>query len=134
MPKGKIRYITNLLLCGFIPTVLLLSRLSLNEVLLIIAIYIALLPFYIMWDSQTTFHEKTRRTWVWKFNSETLLGPKLFGVPIEELMFMFLATAFPIGIWELFIDLHVPSTLQWGIAILLLITAPIFHSHVSKKG
>lgn len=134
MPQGRTRYILNLILCGFIPTLLLLSRLSWNEILLILAIYLALLPFYILWDSQTTLHAKTRHTWVWEFSSETLLGPKLFGVPVEELMFMFLATAFPIGLWKFFISLRTPPMIQWTAILILLVTAPLLHSYVAKKG
>lgn len=134
MPTGKTRYITNLVLCGLVPTVLLLARLSGKEVLLVIAIYIALLPFYVLWDSQATLHAKTRRTWIWEFSPETLLGPKLFGVPVEELLFMFIATAFPVGLWEFFLDLRVAPGVQWIAAFVFVVSAPIFYTYVAKKG
>ncbi len=54
-----------------------------------------------IWDTWATRHGWRDSFWLWTFNKKYLLGPRYFGIPIEEYGFFFFGATFTVTLWEL---------------------------------
>jgi lycopene cyclase domain-containing protein len=53
-----------------------------------------------LFDTWSTRHGRRDKFWLWDFNNKYMLGPRIFGVPIEEYLFMIFAGMFFALLWE----------------------------------
>lgn len=122
-PNHK-RYITSFLIVAIAPATLLLFLMkpSSRDLLVITGIVGFVLSFGMPWDFISTKGPKTKKTWFWEFNPNSVVGLYLFGVPIEESLFAVVFTFGSIAAWEFFKRFHLSST---GF-LLLVIAAVLF--------
>ena len=118
------RYITSFLLVAIAPAVLLLFLMkpSSRDLLVIVGIVVFVLSFGMPWDFTSTKGPKTKKTWFWEFNPDSVVGLRLFGVPVEESIFAVTFTFGSIAAWEFFKQLHLNN----GALLLLMVVAITF--------
>src|SRR5690349_3189451 len=132
---GKGRYIKHFILLVLIPDLFFLSLLTRTQVARICILFVVLLPFSFLWDIACTKRPKNNQ-WIWDFNSETTLGLRIKGVPVEEIILMFVGTSLPIAIWEALPQFHMSAPeglLIVSVAILYIaLICPIFSKYPKR--
>ena len=127
------RYVLSLTLLAFIPEVYFLSKMTAGGVAMSFAVAFFTLFYMMPADMGFTRGGKTNpRKWVWEFNSQSIVGIRLFSLPIEEYLFVFVWIPLPIAVWEYLKNLPLSAEYKIGISIASILAAVFLYPLLSK--
>lgn len=128
-----------LILVGFPALILMFFvRESLNLIALIIIILIVMIIGGIF-DIWATQQHKKDKFWIWQYNKKSIIGFKLFGLPIEDIALFFVLTPlFIITLWESITKLlinnkNLPILLIFIEVIMLTISYFLIYHHAKNS-
>jgi lycopene cyclase domain-containing protein len=132
---GKSRYIKHFVLLVLVPDLILLSLLTRTEIIRICFLFLALTPFSLLWDIACTKRVGNNK-WIWDFNSETTIGRRIKGVPVEELILMFVGASLPIAIWEVLPNFDISGwkglLIISGAILYIALICPVFSKYPKR--
>lgn len=123
MFKRKPYYFYSLLTIFIIPT-FIFGYLIIDEISIFAVLILAVICLIAgaLWDTWATKHGWKDKFWLWTFNEKYMLGPKIFGIPIEEYGFFFFGATFLVTLYEFILNIFENSSSQgWLIFIVIII-------------
>lgn len=132
MHLRRSRYIASFALGMIIPAIVLFLMLSPRQMVLTIAVALYFVVFGTIWDVASAKGSHTLRSWIWDFNPKSILGFHIFGLPIEEFVFMFVTPVLIIALWEFFVRMGFSDGVLFGLAAVTVVFAVYLYPKLEK--
>lgn len=114
-----------------LPAIFFASRMSTQKLILIFITFLFSWIFLVVADKALIKSRVIPDKWAYRFNPYAILGLWVFGIPIEEHVFIITSVFLPITMWEVIktMDLPMEASIVVGalVIILLVMISPIMH-------